>query len=338
MNQHPIGTTAKIRFLSVVVAIFTALVVHQRAFADIPPFSQGELLVLDSDASQGKGLLFQVDPNTGVATSIGSGFGAEPRSLVLQSPTSLLAADATLTNIYKLSLSTGTWASILTPPFQLHFPSGAMLPDSDHSVLVASGGGNIYRVDTISGQAALYSGNSTLNPWGMARLPDGSLLVGDEGDGELRRVFPDGTFSIVSTGNLLHSIWAVEALPDGTVAVGNTTENGIGSIVRISLQDGSQSYLTPPGSFQQVNGMNIAPDGNLLVADGSGGLHHAGIYEVNLSSGQITTVSTDSKFGTPVAVMYVDLPEPSAPGLSAIAMGLFLLRRRSRNSSRANIL
>jgi len=172
-----------------------------------------------------------------------------------------------------------------------------MVADTDHSVLVASGGGNVYTVDTNTGQQTLfayYGGLGAYSPWGMCRLPDGSLIATDQGNGKVVRIYPDGTSAVVSSGGLLHSTMGVVGLGDGTVAVGNVTDRiGNGEIVRINLQDGSQSYMTPPGSFNEVHGMSLEPDGNILVAD-SGGTGSGSVYRVRPSDGNYNAVIAQS--------------------------------------------
>jgi len=118
----------KRRYVSAVSAFLVSLTLSGWATAALPPITQGELLVLDSNAAAGNGQLFQVNPTTGVATAIGNGFGLEPFSLVVQSPTSILAVSPSGGDVYRLNFSTGNWSSILTPPYHLLYPSGAWWP------------------------------------------------------------------------------------------------------------------------------------------------------------------------------------------------------------------
>jgi streptogramin lyase len=340
MDRECIRTNGRRPYALAVSAVLIPLALSRVVSAALPPFTQGEFLVLDSNASAGSGQLFQVNPVNGAATPIGNGFGSEPWNMVLQSPTSLLAVDATGSNVYRLDFSTGNWGQVLTTPYQLKYPCGGMVADTDHSVMVASGPGVVFRVDTNTGQQtpfANYGGLGAFSPWGMCRLPDGSLVTTDQGNGKVVRIYPDGTSALVSSGGLLHSTVGIVALPDGTVAVGNVGDVvGQGDIIRINLQDGSQSYLTPPNSFKAVNGMSLASDGNILVADSQTGV--AGkVFEVRPSDGKITLFSQSPLFANPSFAMEVQLPEPGPIGTVAIVMGLASLRRSRRIPSGSNV-
>ena len=191
---------------------------------------------MDKDASQGNGQLFEINRSTGVATPIGKGFGYEPWSMVLRTPSDLLAADVSGQTVYRLDLAMCNWSGIITPPYQLRYPCGAMVPENGHSVLVASGFGKVYRVDTVTGQQTIYSDYSSLgtnDPWGMTRLADNSLIVSDLAAHKIVRIYPSGAASVVSSGGLLHALKGVVGVPDGNLAVANEDSYGVGDKVAL---------------------------------------------------------------------------------------------------------
>src|SRR5437762_120425 len=286
----------------ILCALFAVFALHYPVQAALPPFTPGQLLLMDKDASQGNGQLFEINRSTGVATPIGNGFGYEPWSMVLRTPSDLLAADVSGQTVYRLDLATGNWSGIITPPYQLRYPCGAMVPDSDHSVLVASGLGKVYRVDTVTGQQTLYSDYNSFNtndPWGMTRLADNSLIVTDLAARKIVRIYSSGAVSLVSSGGLLHSLKGIIGLPDGNLAVANEDSYGVGSIIKVNPLDGSQSYLSPPGSFWDANALALDLDGNLLVADNATNTRGGRLYKLNLSNGAISIVSSDPHLASP---------------------------------------
>ena len=292
-------------------------------------FEPGQIFVMDSNASAGNGRMFQVDRATGAATPVGNGFGLEPWSLVVLSQSTAYAADATGETVFRLNPATGNWTPVLGSPNLLNYPSAAMVAETDHTLLVASGFGQVIRVDVNSGEQSLFADYGSLgaaDPWGMTRLPDGSLIVSDAFNGKIIRIAPNGTPSLVSSGGLLHSAWGIVALPDGSVAVGDSQSFASHSIVRVNLADGSQSYLTPPGSFtRRINDLELDVDGNLLVAAAQNDTNGL-LYKVNLSSGLISPFSVAPQFANPAGIVVI--PEPAGLGLAVASCVLISRRRR----------
>ena len=306
--------------------------------ASIPPFAPGDLLLMDSNASAGNGQLFKINRTTGAATPLGTGFGDEPWSLVLQDSGTLLVADASGEDVRRLDMSNGTWTPVSSGGL-LRYPSGAMVSHSANSVLVASGG-NIVNVNTVTGAQTVfanYGQHGTNDAWGMTRAPDGSLLVTDlDVPGTIVRIEPSGASSVFSSGGLLYSTTGIAVLPDGTVAVGNRADvAGRDSIVRIDPLTGAQSYLAPPGSFTYVTALTLDTDGNLLVSDG-GSASRGRVAKVRVSDGQITTFSNDAKLASPAGLIIVPrVPEPSAVALLFLpaCSAAFARRRQGSNGS-----
>src|SRR5581483_3503433 len=94
LREKPIMTTGALPKRGRLCLLALLVWVGQSALAAIPPFAPGDLLLMDSDASAGNGQLFKINRTTGTATPLGSGFGDEPWSLVLQDSGTLLVADA----------------------------------------------------------------------------------------------------------------------------------------------------------------------------------------------------------------------------------------------------
>src|SRR4051812_40793819 len=115
-----IGTLPKGGRLCVLALV--AWVGQSALAASIPPFAPGDLLLMDSNASAGNGQLFKINRTTGAATPLGSGFGSEPWSLVLQDSGTLLVADVTGNDVRRLDRSNGTWTAVSSGGL-LRYPS-----------------------------------------------------------------------------------------------------------------------------------------------------------------------------------------------------------------------
>jgi sugar lactone lactonase YvrE len=291
---------------AIVMAVFWAGLDHPPRLLAALGFLPGDILVMDSNASAGNGLLFRVNRETGEATRFGNGFGLEPWTLAAPTPSVIYAADVTGNTVSSLNVATGGWSTVSSEGL-LDYPSGAMVVESSNSVLVASGGGRVVRVNTNTGQQSVFADYSSLgaDPWGMTRAADGNLYITDLFNGRIIRIAPNGTSSVASSGGLLRSTLGIAALPDGSLAVGDLNSMGQGSIVRVNPVTGAQSYITPPGSFPwYLNSLAVDIDGFLLVAashpTGRGSLHR-----VRLGDGQVTPWSSDADLANPAGIAVV---------------------------------
>jgi hypothetical protein len=102
--------------------------------------------------------------------------------------------------------------------------------------------------------------SATFNaPRGVAVAPDGSVIVGDTGNGTVRKV-RDGTVTTVARG--FSFIESVAVAPDGTVFVVDSTYGEL-----ISVRDGRKTTLLSGLSLTAMSGVAARSDGTIYVTD-----------------------------------------------------------------------
>jgi sugar lactone lactonase YvrE len=127
-------------------------------------------------------------------------------------------------------------------------------------------------------------------PYGMAVMADGSILVADAANNRLRRVHLSGhvetfagTGAAGSTDGPVASATFTDPqdvviAPDGTIYVADTTSRKVRMIkhgvVSTIAGDGMRGFRDGDlmtSRFWGLEGLDLLPDGNLVVADGTGG-------------------------------------------------------------------
>lgn len=208
------------------------------------------------------GALWNVDPATGAATAINE---------AVRRPRGLVAIDRT---------------TILTTDLMEHWVGSYTLPSSTPTVLAGVVGTPGFADG--SGPNARFR-----NPYGVARLPSGAVVLADSGNHAIRIVTLDGTVSTLA-GN------GTSGMADGTLADARfsrpkdvavdgsgkvwVSDAGNHRIRRIDLAagkvetaagDGVAGFADGPGAtvrFFGQEGIDVTSDGKTLyVADGNGG-------------------------------------------------------------------
>jgi sugar lactone lactonase YvrE len=107
---------------------------------------------------------------------------------------------------------------------------------------------------------------------GMAMLRDGSLVFNQVEDGAIKRVYPNGSVSVLLGGLLYPN--GLDIGPDGFIYV---AENGAGRVRRVDPDTGEFSVIAM--GLQGPNGVAFSPDPNVLFI---GSFEGSGVYEVEL--------------------------------------------------------
>lgn len=182
--------------------------------------------------------------------------------------------------------------------------AAVMRPDG--SVLIADSNNHRVRLVTPSGEmqtavgngSATYSGDNgpaasaTVNfPADIALMPDGGYLIADNDNHRIRRVLPDETITTAAgtgtpafggdegpaTSAQINDPTGVASTGDGGFVIGDTNNNRVrrvapdGTITTIA-GNGAPTFAGDGGpatlaSLNKPNGVAIAPDGGVLVAD-----------------------------------------------------------------------
>ena len=131
------------------------------------------------------------------------------------------------------------------------------------------------------------------HPSAVARLADGSVAIADQRNGRVRLVDPSGRITTLVTGR-----WAdaVAAAPDGGVLVVEALNNRVlhvtrAGVITVVAGDGTRGFAGDGGPavaarLSRPTGVAVAPDGAILIADGSGHVRRVA------ADGTISTVAS----------------------------------------------
>jgi trimeric autotransporter adhesin len=147
------------------------------------------------------------------------------------------------------------------------------------------------------------------NPWGVAVMAEGSILIADRGNHRIRRVAPDGTISTVAgTGNSgfsgdggaatdarLNFPSGLAVTRDGSILIADTENNRIrmvtpdgkiSTVAGTTLGYGGDGGPAASAKLSLPNGVAVTVDGSILIADTA----NQRIRRI-ASNGTITTVA-----------------------------------------------
>ena len=317
--------------------------------ADAGMIHAGDLIVVD----RGNGTLDDVNPTTGVAVVIASGF-SNPQGLAINSLGSIFVSDIGTSTIDMVNPTTGIVTTFsgngvgsgptLDRPFQMAFNSSGTL-------LVADGqtpNGNSTNVLTIdaAGNRTLIAGNNGSSNNLFSQFLAGLAL---DSTGNIYASAPTGgTIYHVTTGAAAPLSTAVSA-PQGLAFGGNgrlLAVNGNPSnpqVWSIDPSNGNASVLADNNgigngpAFGSLRALTVAPDGEFYATD----VGTNQILEINPLNGNRTVVSGNGVGGTTFGALTYGIavdpavPEPSSLALSIAALVagsvLFWNRRRSRS-------
>jgi DNA-binding beta-propeller fold protein YncE len=221
----------------------------------------------------GSGALWIVDLATGVPSIVLGGLG-RPRGLVVLPSGELLISDYQGHTLRKLDLAT--------------------------KKLSAFAG-----LENVPGLADGHGGTARFSePYGMALLPGGNVVVADQGNHALRLVTPSGEVVTIAGGNgpgmvdgpameaHFHSPRDVAVDAAGNIYVTDVGNHrirrlGLDGMVQTVAGDGTAGFADGEGTaarFFGQEGIDAMPDGKIVVADGSNGekepYHRVRVLEV----------------------------------------------------------
>jgi Ca2+-binding RTX toxin-like protein len=253
----------------------------------------GDIVLADSEASNGTGALIRVDPTSGQQSVISDN------------------------SISGLDLFVDPYAVTLGP-------SGGLLV-ADREAFDGTGG--VIRVDPDTGQQTLISDNAIsppgffADPDGIAVSASGDIFVADAsalgGTGGVIRVDPTtGKQTIVSDNaiselDLFNDPRGIIVERGGDLAIADYSSppggDDTGAIVGVDLDTGQQNLisnnvLSGADLFEDPFGLAAEATGNLLVANAGQAAATNGVMRVSRSSGQQSALSVGGSFSSPEAI------------------------------------
>ena len=246
----------------------------------------GDVYVVDDEAFGGTGGVIKVDPVTGARTTISSNASATgppfagPEGIVVAPDGSILVGDYDAFaggggGVIRVDPATGTRTAVSENGAPTGGPSfvdpSGLAVDSAGRIVVADASAVVIRVDPVSGvrtavsqNAAPAGGPSFDNPVGIAIEADGDILVVDSG------------------------------------AFGGT-----GGVIRVDPVTGARTTVSenssPAGgpSFDHPLGIELEPDGDILVTESDGFGGTGGVIRVDPVTGARATVTSNALIAGP---------------------------------------
>jgi len=198
---------------------------------------------------------------------------------------------------------------------KFNFPFGVgALPNGN--VIVADRDNNCIRLITPAGVVTTIAGSTSRRglfdgeglteaafnePWGVAGLPNGNIVVADRLNQRVRLITMPG--GVVSTFPIVFgSLWGVGALPNGNIIVVDTTNHAIKMITMpggavSTIAGSSNGFAEGAGSsaqFSLPSGVAVLPNGNIVVADSNNNR----IRLITMSTGIVSTLAGDGTYAT----------------------------------------
>lgn len=175
--------------------------------------------------------LLAVDPVTGTQANLSAdGLFAAPIGVVA-SGSDFFVTESDNQQVLRIDATTGAQSLISSAGF-FDTPTGVAVESTGDLVVVSIDGGNLVRVDPLTGMQSLVAGGFTL-PFGVAVEADGHLLVTDHdigafGPGRVIRVDPaTGVKTTLSSGGLLGFPTGILVVPSNVGLPGDFDGDGV---------------------------------------------------------------------------------------------------------------
>jgi streptogramin lyase len=164
--------------------------------------------------------------------------------------------------------------------------SGALQIGRDIYLTDWLSGGKISKLNLDTGARSTVA-DGFVAPWHLRQGPNGTLLVGDQGLGEVLSVPTDGSGSPTP---LLTGLGSVGGLAfDASRGAVYASESDNGPVVSVPVSGGTPTVVAT--GLSTPEGIAVRPDGSLLVAEAATGC----VTRIDPSSGAKTTVATGFK-------------------------------------------
>ena len=138
------------------------------------------------------------------------------------------------------------------------------------------------------GAPALLAGGAPLSdPWAVAVMADGALLVADQGAESVFSIAPSGTVDTVVDGDGLQDPVGLALAPDGKAYLSDRQRD---EVLRLDLATG---VLTHVANLESVTGLAMDQAGKLLATDG------IAVRRIDPGTGAITTVAAGAPLDDP---------------------------------------
>ena len=138
------------------------------------------------------------------------------------------------------------------------------------------------------GAPTLLAGGAPLSdPWAVAVMADGALLVVDEGAEAVFSIAPSGTVDTISDGGRLQDPVGLALGPDGQAYVSDRQRD---EVLRLDLVTGA---LTHVADLESVTGLAMDRAGKLLATDGTA------VRRIDPGTGAITTAAAGAPLVDP---------------------------------------
>ena len=224
----------------------------------------GSILVADSDAFGGAGGVIRIDPANGAQVPLSQGgLLANPFALDVEAGGTIVVASGGGARVTRVNTQSGAQSKV--PP-QEGLESAvdvAVAPDgSILAVVDVERGGELVRLDRVSGERVPLPGAEFHNPVGVAVDPDGIMWVVEDrhgvGPSLVRYDSTTGQRTLLTSRGLLRGPFRVAIEAGGNFVVSDPDMvDGQGRLVRVDRQSGAQSVLSAGGHFVHPFGVAV---------------------------------------------------------------------------------
>ncbi len=307
-------------FLAVTLVLSLVNSASEAAIIDV-----GDLIVSDFTS----GVLFKIDPVSGVQTVIASGGGlVNPHGIAIESAGTILVAERSSQSLLRLDLVTGIQTTVSSGGNFVNIIDVELEANGD--ILVSDAGANaIFRVDPVTGVQSTVSSGSFVNNLlrGMAVESNGNILALNN---NVLRIDPvGGGQTLLASGSNFQASANIVVEASGTIlVVDRSAFSLLGGIIRVDPLSGAQSVVSSGGNFVDPFGLALEANGQILVGD----FTTNSVYRVDPISGVQTLLSTGGFLADPldmeISQVTVAVPEPSALTLTIALLGIGLCWRK----------